>query len=158
MPSTATTACAPIQYLHSFSRDTKAALIPHSSHPELSEKVCPAGDLVRLAADGNYRFIGRRDHQVKSRGYRIELGEVEAVLLTHTDIIEAVVSAVPDEESGNLLHAHIVLRPEKYWTISNWRFFAARACLNMIPAQFHLVQSLPNTAIGKIDRARLTPK
>ena len=138
---------------------TEAVLAPNPLHPEMPAKTYRTGDLVRQVADGNYHFIGRRDHQVKSRGYRIELGEVEAVLLSHADIIEAVVSAVPDEESGNLLHAHVVLRPDKIFDDQELAVFCRKSLpAYMIPARFHLAQSLPKTSTGKIDRARLTPK
>lgn len=138
---------------------TKAVLAPHPLHPEMPGKTYRTGDLVRQAADGNYHFIGRRDHQVKSRGYRIELGEIEATLIGHADIIEAVVMAVPDEELGNLLHAYIVLHPDKILDHNEISSFCRKALpAYMIPAEFHLAQSLPKTSTGKIDRTRLASK
>src|SRR5437763_2003531 len=56
------------------------------------------GDIVRELADGNYKFLGRRDRMIKKRGYRIELGEIEAALYRHPSIKEAAVLAFPDDD------------------------------------------------------------
>ena len=77
---------------------TAQALVPNPRFPHLPDPVYRTGDLVRLRPDGDFDFLGRRDHQIKSRGYRIELGEVEAALNAHQAIAEGVAVAVPDAE------------------------------------------------------------
>ena len=58
------------------------------------------GDLVRLRSDGDYEFLGRRDHQIKSRGYRIELGDIEAALAANPAFLESAAVAVPHDDWG----------------------------------------------------------
>ena len=65
------------------------------------------GDLARRRADGDLEFLGRADQQVKIRGFRIELGEVEAVLLTHHQVMDAAV-AVQTHDDGRRLLAYVV--------------------------------------------------
>jgi len=59
---------------------TRRVLVPNWLLRHFEERVCRTGDLVTIDENGNYVYIGRRDHMVKSRGYRIELGEIEAIL------------------------------------------------------------------------------
>ena len=80
-------------------------LVPDPRAERLPDLVYRTGDLVRLRADGNYDFIGRRDHQIKSRGYRIELGEIEAALSAHPQLKEAVAVPVPHETWGTAIIA-----------------------------------------------------
>ena len=61
------------------------------------------GDLVQLLPDGNYRYRGRKDRQVKTRGYRVELDEVETALLSHPQVQEAAVYTIPDGQGSNLI-------------------------------------------------------
>src|SRR5256885_16932072 len=74
------------------------------------DPVYRTGDLVRLRPDGDFDFLGRRDHQIKSRGYRIELGEIEAALNSHPALVEAVAVAIPHDEWGMAIVACVVFR------------------------------------------------
>ncbi len=135
---------------------TEAVLGAHPLRPEGQEKAYRTGDLVKLSADGNYLFLGRRDHQVKSRGYRIELGEVESALLGHPAVAEAAVLAIADDEAGNLLHAYVAFKEGPLLNELELATFCRKTLPPyMVPAQFHILQSLPLNANGKIDRARL---
>jgi len=138
---------------------TEAVLGAHPLRPERPGKTYRTGDLVRLESDSNYYFLGRRDHQIKSRGYRIQLGEIEAALLNHPDIIEAVAIAVPHTENGNLIHAHVVLPAEKAFDPKELAAFCRKVLpAYMVPAEFHREETLPKTSTGKVDRTRLAPK
>jgi acyl-coenzyme A synthetase/AMP-(fatty) acid ligase len=114
------------------------------------------GDLVRLRRDGDYDFLGRRDHQIKSRGYRIELGDVEAALNAHPSLTEAVAVAVSHEEWGTAILAAVVAQDGVQLTEGQIkRHMASRLPRYMIPSRVHLVAALPRTSNGKIDRRRL---
>lgn len=121
-----------------------------------AERIYRTGDLVVLGDDGNYRFLGRRDHMIKSRGYRIELGEVEAALHSHPGVAEAVVLAIPDENVGHRLHAMVVCAESQILTASELvRHCGQRIPKYMIPEKFELRDSLAKTSTGKIDRQGL---
>jgi amino acid adenylation domain-containing protein len=125
-------------------------LVPH---PGCADRVYRTGDLVKRDAAGDYHFAGRRDNQVKSRGYRIELGDVEAVLLGHPAVAEAVALPVPHPEFGCILRGVLVLRNGSRLE----RDAIAAHCADalpayMIPADFDFRDALPMTSNGKIDR------
>jgi amino acid adenylation domain-containing protein len=118
-------------------------------------RVYRTGDLVEELEDGNFRFLGRRDAQIKSRGYRIELGEIEAAILSHPDVVECAVVAVPDEEVTNRVRAYVAVR-EGLGTGDLVRYCRARLPKYMIPEAFDFAEALPRTSTGKIDRQALT--
>jgi amino acid adenylation domain-containing protein len=129
---------------------THRAIVAHPSRNDVSDRCYRTGDLVRLLADGNLEFLGRRDSQIKSRGYRIELGEVEAALHSHPDVIEAVVMATPDPLVGNRLTAVVVGR--KLTTGALAEHCRDRLPGYMFPDVVIVVDELPKTSTGKIDR------
>ena len=113
------------------------------------------GDLVRQRADGLVEYLGRIDHQVKIRGFRIELGEIESRLLEHPSVREAVVLAL-DAPGGKQLVGYVVgegdtaelrdaLRTHLHSQLPDY----------MVPAQLILLDSMPLTANGKLDRRAL---
>ena len=112
------------------------------------------GDLVRWRADGALDFIGRIDHQVKIRGYRIEMGEIEAALCDLEKVEQAVVVAREDEAGEKRLVAYVAARKE----IEPQEL---RDSLKqnlpeyMIPADFVVLESMPLTPNGKVDRRAL---
>lgn len=115
------------------------------------------GDIVRRDARGDLVFIGRRDHMVKIRGHRIELGEIETVLLGHSDVLEAAVVAVPEADESLRLEGCVISRAGSQPTETDLR----RHCLEalpryMLPERIHVLESLPMTSTGKIDRPALT--
>jgi L-proline---[L-prolyl-carrier protein] ligase len=119
-----------------------------------AQRVYKTGDLVCQGADGNYLFLGRRDNQIKSRGYRIELGEIETALLAHPAVVECAVTAIPDEVFTNRVKAFVVVKDE-VGEAELARFSSERIPHYMIPDSFELVDALPKTSTGKIDRQRL---
>jgi amino acid adenylation domain-containing protein len=136
---------------------TARSLTPDPRAGQLGDPVYRTGDMVRLRPDGGYDFLGRRDHQIKSRGYRIELGEVEAALHTHPGLMAAVAMAVPHEEWGNAILAFVVPREGQDLTESALkRHVAQRLPRYMVPHKVHLVDDLPRTSTGKIDRQWLS--
>jgi amino acid adenylation domain-containing protein len=136
--------------------DTARVLVPHPLDPTSGDRVYRTGDLVRLRTDGDYDFLGRRDHQIKSRGYRIELGDVESVLNGHPDVAEAVAIAVPHEEWGTAIAAFVVARDGVSMTeLDIRRHVASRLPQYMAPASIRFVDRFPRTSTGKVDRRRL---
>src|SRR3984893_9952724 len=91
---------------------TRKMVLPNTFQRNFEEKVYRTGDLVQLAEDGNYYFLGRRDSMIKSRGYRIELGEIESALLSHPSVKEAVAVAVPDDVVGSRIRAVVAFHDD----------------------------------------------
>lgn len=118
------------------------------------------GDIVQILESSPvplYRFVGRRDHLVKSRGYRIELGEIEAALYSHPAVEECVAVAVPDEMVGNRIAAFCAVQQGIDGEDLD------RACRErvpgyMVPERIVVVDSLPRTPNDKYDRPRLTER
>lgn len=114
------------------------------------------GDIVRRDARGDLIFIGRRDHMVKIRGHRIELGEIETVLLGHADVLEAVVLAVPEAEGSLRLEGCVIARVAGRPTEPELRRHCVAALPRyMLPERIHVLESLPMTSTGKVDRPAL---
>ncbi|MFN2390165.1 MAG: amino acid adenylation domain-containing protein [Actinomycetota bacterium] len=112
------------------------------------------GDLVCEDTEGNYRFLGRRDAQIKSRGYRIELGDIETALYAHPSVVQCAAVPVPDELVTNRIKAYVATR-DPITPIDLARFCEARLPPYMVPDAFEFVSELPKTSTGKIDRAAL---
>ena len=112
------------------------------------------GDLVVQRHDGTFEYIGRRDSQIKSRGYRIELGEIEAALHASDQVVEAVVVAVPDAQITNRLVAYVVLSTNGDPAAVR-AACAARVPPYMVPERFEIIEAMPKTSTGKIDRQKL---
>ena len=111
------------------------------------------GDLARYREDGEIEFLGRSDSQVKLRGYRIELGEVEAALRAGPGVQDAAVVLREDSGTGSALAAYIVERPGQNLEPAELRrILEQRLPSFMIPSTFTLLERLPLTSNGKLDR------
>ncbi len=133
---------------------TAKKLTPSPVPRHLGDLIYRTGDLVEEQADGNYRFIGRRDNQIKSRGYRIELGDIEAALGAHPAVLEVVAVAIPDEMVSNRIIAFASLRDEVDQS-ELLQFCGERVPKYMVPESLQYVDELPKTSTGKIDRRTL---
>jgi len=119
-------------------------------------KLYKTGDLVRYLPDGNIEFLGRIDHQVKIRGNRIELGEIEAVLGQHPNVREVVVVAREDVPGDKRLFAYVVPNQEQVSTAKELRRFLKDKLPDfMMPSAFVLLDKLPRTPNGKVNRRAL---
>lgn len=115
-----------------------------------------SGDLVRYRHDGNLEFLGRADNQVKIRGFRIELEEVEQAIRSHDNVTDAVVKIFEAADGDKRLCAYVVFREKKDMDTSHLRsFLKTKLPLHMIPATFTVLDSLPLSANGKVDRRAL---
>ncbi|MBB1519858.1 amino acid adenylation domain-containing protein [Pseudomonas sp. SR9] len=117
------------------------------------ERMYRTGDLVRWREDGTLDYLGRVDHQVKIRGFRIELGEIESQLLALEGVQEAAVIA-RETPTGKQLVGYVVARDN---TDTNaLRSELAKVLPDyMVPAQIIVLDKLPLTPAGKLDRAAL---
>lgn len=114
------------------------------------------GDLVQLDKDGNYRYLGRKDRQIKTRGYRVELDEIEVALLTHSGVQEAAAYPVPDHQGSNLIEASVILKQKDGLTDSVLvEHLARRLPPYAIPVRIDILSDFPRTSTGKIDRREL---
>ncbi len=118
------------------------------------------GDVVQIMEDGDnplLRFLGRRDHLVKTRGYRVELGEVEAALYAHHAVRECAAVPVPDDTVGNRIVAFCSVAGE---VEVDALLEACRQRLPgyMVPEHVLVTEALPMTANGKCDRQALTAR
>jgi thioesterase domain-containing protein len=128
--------------------------IPDPFSAERGSRLYRTGDIARYMADGNIEFLGRMDHQVKVRGFRIELGEIESVLSSHPEITESVVLVQEGKQGDKRLVAYIV--SENKTAISELReYLRERLPEYMIPAVFIVLDAIPLTPNGKIDRRAL---
>ncbi|MCP3958279.1 MAG: amino acid adenylation domain-containing protein [bacterium] len=136
---------------------TAAAFLPHPWSSEPGARLYRSGDLARYNAGGEIEFLGRVDHQLKVRGVRVEPGEVESVLGQEPGVREAVAVAREDALGEKRLIAYVVFEgPEDEAPVARWRASLERQLPHfMWPSAYVLLDSLPLTPSGKIDRLSL---
>ncbi len=120
------------------------------------KKLYKTGDLARYTAAGELEYLGRIDHQVKIRGHRIELGEIEAALDAHPSVREKIVVALGAGAGDKRLVAYLVCREGERPSAGDLRAFLKQKLPDpMIPSAFVLLDRMPLTENGKIDRRAL---
>lgn len=125
---------------------------PLSNNPD--DIVYRTGDYGRLLEDGNFEFVGRKDHQVKIRGVRIELPEIENLLRTHESVGDVAVVDREDATGNKYLCAYVVLNREV--EPGELKRHLAKSLPDfMMPSAIVELDSLPHTANGKVDRKAL---
>lgn len=117
------------------------------------QKIYKTGDLGKWLPDGNIEFTGRKDDQVKIRGYRIELGEIESVLESHPEVGSAVLVIHTSAGDEKKLIAYIVTRNKNISAIRS--YLSEKLPDYMIPSSFIVMDELPTTTNGKIDKKAL---
>ncbi|MBG3936131.1 pyoverdine non-ribosomal peptide synthetase PvdD, partial [Pseudomonas aeruginosa] len=131
--------------------------VPHPFPGGAGERLYRTGDLARFQADGNIEYIGRIDHQVKVRGFRIELGEIEAALAGLAGVRDAVVLA-HDGVGGTQLVGYVVAdsAEDAERLRESLRESLKRHLPDyMVPAHLMLLERMPLTVNGKLDRQAL---
>lgn len=135
---------------------TAERFIPDPFSDSPAARMYKTGDIARYLTDGQIAFLGRADHQIKIRGYRIEPDEIIAVLNRHPSIQASIVVAHEDGFGDKRLVAYIVVAPGTQITAAELREMLSTYLPDyMIPASFIVLETLPETSNGKIDRAAL---
>ncbi|SDD50974.1 iturin family lipopeptide synthetase C [Paenibacillus sp. CF095] len=134
---------------------TKERFLPNPYIP--GDVLYKTGDLGKWRNDWNLEYLGRSDQQVKIRGYRIELQEIEFCLQQHHDIKEAVV--LPKENAnGTVLLCAFVKSGYNLEVEEIKAYLSERLPSYMIPSLFYLIDQIPITSNGKVDRKSLLKK
>ncbi|MGZ4164182.1 MAG: amino acid adenylation domain-containing protein, partial [Tumebacillaceae bacterium] len=114
------------------------------------------GDLARRFANGELEYQGRIDNQVKIRGFRIELGEISAVLTTHPQVSQAVVTVYTDANGHKNLVAYVLPIGEQEIPPAELRkYLQSKLLSHMIPAYYVVLREFPLTTNGKVDMKKL---
>jgi acyl-CoA synthetase (AMP-forming)/AMP-acid ligase II len=130
---------------------------PFASAPSSGARLYKTGDLCRVREDGEIDYLGRADNQVKLRGFRIELDEVENAVSGHPGVAESVVVPVLEGGRVSALAAYAVPRVRDLTVAALKEHLASRLPKYAVPAHILLLDRLPLTANGKVDR-RALPK
>jgi amino acid adenylation domain-containing protein len=150
---------------------TAAKFVANPFSVEPGSRLYRTGDRARYLPDGNIEFLGRIDNQIKIRGYRIELGEIEAALNQHPAVNQSVVvaqdgtmndwsdaesckSKIENQESERLV-AYIVPTEQKPSITELRSFLGEKLPEYMMPSAFVILELLPLTSNGKVDRQAL---
>ncbi|MFF8393077.1 amino acid adenylation domain-containing protein [Streptomyces sp. NPDC016172] len=133
---------------------TADKFIPHPFAP--GERLYATGDKARKLPGGELEYLGRLDFQVKVRGQRVEPAEIEAVLLAHPDVTGAVVT-VPTDTQGELFLVAYAVCSRQVDPTELRTHLAERLPASMVPTVLRLLDAMPTTVNGKIDRAALPP-
>lgn len=135
---------------------TAARFVPDPFAATPGARLYRTGDLARWREDGVLDYLGRTDTQVKVRGYRVEPGEVEAVLRAHPGVHDAAVGSRPDPSGTRRLVAWVVpASGEGMDPAALHAWLSARLPEWMVPPAWVVIDALPITANGKLDRAAL---
>ncbi|MCP4701327.1 MAG: amino acid adenylation domain-containing protein, partial [Gammaproteobacteria bacterium] len=127
---------------------------PFSSAPDA--RLYKTGDLCRYLADGNIEYLRRIDFQIKIRGLRVELGEIETAIVQHEAVQQTVVIVREDQPGDKRLAAYIVSKPEQLPTSTELRAMLKEKLPDyMVPAAFVMLDKIPLTPNGKVDRRAL---
>ena len=140
---------------------TAEKFLPSPFSHDPGARMFKTGDLARYQEDGAIEFLGRADHQVKIRGFRVELGEIEAALKSHPSVKNAVATLRQVPEDNRILLGYVVANAKhlagEYGKLSVElrSFLKAKLPEYMVPGAFILLEELPLTPSGKIDRRSL---
>jgi amino acid adenylation domain-containing protein len=136
---------------------TAERFVPNPFGDEAGARLYRTGDRARYLPDGSIEFLGRMDRQVKIRGHRVEPGEIETVLVRHPAVRDVAVLPREDRSGGKRLVAYVVPAQSSALTAASLRgFLDERLPGYMIPARFMMLDTMPLTPNGKVDRQRLS--
>ncbi|MGI5138015.1 MULTISPECIES: amino acid adenylation domain-containing protein [unclassified Streptomyces] len=127
--------------------------------PDVPERLYRTGDIVRIDSRGRLRFLGRVDDQVKLRGYRVELSAISDVLTEHPAVQDAVVQVTDGDSADKRLVAAVVPAAGAALAATDLRaLLQQRLPAYMVPTLWTIVDRIPVTANGKVDRRALAAR
>ncbi len=148
--------CAGVGLTKGYWRNEEKTRASFLTHPVTGDRLYRTGDLGRFLPDGNIEFLGREDFRLKIRGYRIEAGEIEAALNQHPAVKASVVAAFGENHSQKRLVAYVVPEPGTAPETCELRKFLSEKLPDyMLPSVFIMLEALPLSANGKVDRKAL---
>ena len=134
---------------------TAASFVTHTFGAGPTVRLYKTGDAARYLPDGNIEFLGRVDEQIKIRGYRVEPGEIEATLSQYEGVQDVAVIVQVDEKGRKRLEAYLAAAADLSQADLR-EYLGARLPSYMIPSAFVLLNALPRTPSGKLDRRALS--
>ncbi|MEH1970259.1 amino acid adenylation domain-containing protein [Nostoc sp.] len=136
--------------------ENRSRFVKNSFRDDQQDWLYYTGDRGCYRPDGSLEILGRRDHQVKIRGIRIEPGEIETVLAQHPDVLQTVVITREDVPGDQHLVAYIIPNQDSAIAITEIRrFLSTKLPQYMLPSAFVLLDTIPLTPNGKVDRRAL---
>jgi len=137
-------------------RETGERFVPNPFSEQAGERLYKTGDVCCWRVNGEIEFLGRTDHQVKIRGFRVEPAEIEAKLGRHPQIRATVVVAREDQPGDRRLVAYVVPAGDTPPSVSELRGYLKASLPDyMIPVSYVMLDELPLSANGKVDRLAL---
>jgi len=135
---------------------TADRFIPDSLSGESGGRLYRTGDLVRWAESGSLEFLGRIDDQVKIRGFRVELGEIETLISRHEAVEQCAAVVVSEENGEKWLVCYVVGKAGREINSRELiEYLQGRIPNYMVPSAIMILEKLPLTANGKLDRRTL---
>jgi thioesterase domain-containing protein len=144
-------------YINEVEEGARSSFLPNPFSRRAGERLVLTGDWARYRDDGVIEFAGRADEQVKIRGSRIELGEIEACLMQHPGVRRAVVAAREDTPGQKRLVGYVTARePQRPPNLRSLRIHVQGTLPEyMVPSAFVMLDEMPLTPNGKLDRKAL---
>ncbi len=135
---------------------TAERFIPNPYSEEGGKRMYATGDIIRMDERGAIEFVRRKDQQVKIRGFRIELGEIEAEVRKQEGVRECVVIVDEGEQTGKMLVCYVVEKQKGAVSKEKLREQLRKSLPEyMVPAMYEVIEAIPLTANGKVDKAKL---
>jgi amino acid adenylation domain-containing protein len=131
-------------------------MIGYWNQPPVQNETYGTGDWVRWNEDGNLDFVGRRDHLVKVRGHRIELGEIETILSQHPQVKEVAVLIQGEGMQAGIGAYLVPANGAKVTLLAIKKYCSEKLPRYMIVDKVTLIEAMPRTRNGKIDRLKLS--
>ena len=148
--------CAGVGLTKGYWRNEEKTRASFLTHPVTGDRLYRTGDLGRFLPDGNIEFLGREDFRLKIRGFRIEAGEIEAALNEHPTVKASIVTAFGENHSQKRLVAYIVPQQNAAPAVEELRQFMSEKLPDyMVPSAFIVLDALPLSANGKVNRKAL---